>query len=333
VVKPRVPPAPPLAAPTTPTAPDSRPALAPGLRDAILGWFDAVGRPLAFRATADPWAILVSEAMAQQTQASRAADHWTRFLAQFPTAGALAAASPAAALRAWRGLGYNRRALALRSAAIVIVRDHDGIVPDDLEALRRLPGVGPYTARAVAALAFGRPVGAVDVNVRRVLARVLAGSRDSLGSSELQAIADAAVPAEAPGTWTHALMDVGATLCRPRGPRCGDCPAAPWCLYRRSGGTLEVAPRPRTRAGGAGPAAAAHGAAERPAAFRTTSRWLRGRILDHLRDTPDGGWASVPRELGTHDGSAVDRALGALARDGLAERHPEDPSKARLPIA
>jgi endonuclease III len=181
---------------TTSTAPDPPPALAPGLRDAILSWYGAVGRPLAFRATGDPWAILVSEAMAQQTQAVRAAEHWTRFLAQFPTARALADTTPAATLRAWRGLGYNRRALALRAAAIANVRDHDGFVPDDLEALRRLPGVGPDTARAVAALAFGRPVGAVDVNVRRVHARVLAGSRDALGASELQANADAAVPVD-----------------------------------------------------------------------------------------------------------------------------------------
>jgi A/G-specific adenine glycosylase len=150
-------------------------AVAPELRDAILAWFDAEGRPLAFRATSDPWAILVSEAMAQQTQAARAAEAWGRFLAEFPTVRALAAASPAAVLRAWRGLGYNRRALALRRAAIAIVEDHGGHVPSDLEALLRLPGVGPYTARAIAALAFGRRVGAVDVNVRRVLNRAVGG--------------------------------------------------------------------------------------------------------------------------------------------------------------
>ncbi|HEX8026281.1 MAG TPA: hypothetical protein VF484_08750, partial [Candidatus Limnocylindrales bacterium] len=143
-------------------------AAAGGLRDAVLDWYRQNGRPLAFRRTSDPWAILVSEFMAQQTQAARAADAWERFLVTYPTPAALAAASPADALRAWRGLGYNRRALALRGAAIRIVEDHGGSVPRTVEALDALPGVGPYTARALAALAFGARVGAVDTNVRRV---------------------------------------------------------------------------------------------------------------------------------------------------------------------
>jgi A/G-specific adenine glycosylase len=152
-----------------------RPALPAAARAAILGWYAERGRPLAFRRTTDPYAILVSEAMAQQTQASRAAASWERFMATFPTVGALAAASPADVLRAWAGLGYDRRALALWRAARVIVEDHDGRVPSSVEELQALPGVGPYTARAVAALAYGVPVGAVDVNVRRVLGRVAAG--------------------------------------------------------------------------------------------------------------------------------------------------------------
>jgi len=201
------------------------PAVAPELRDAVLAWYDVEGRTLAFRATKDPWAILVSEAMAQQTQAARAAEAWGPFLAEFPNAAALAAATPAAVLRAWRGLGYNRLAVALRRAAIAIVAEHGGRVPADIDALRRLPGVGPYTARAVAALAFGRPVGAVDTNVRRVLNRVVRGRPGAFTEAELQAVADASVPADRPGHWTHALMDVGATFCRPRAPHCEVCPA------------------------------------------------------------------------------------------------------------
>jgi endonuclease III len=150
------------------------PALPPDARAAVLAWYDAGGRALAFRSSRDPYAILVSEVMAQQTQVSRVVEAWPGFLARFPTADALAAATPAEVLRAWQGMGYDRRALNLRLAAQVIRDRHGGRVPDDIEALDRLPGVGPYTARAVAAIAFGRRVGAVDTNVRRVLTRMTA---------------------------------------------------------------------------------------------------------------------------------------------------------------
>lgn len=300
-------------------------AASPELRAAVLDSFAARGRDLAFRATTDPYAILVSEAMAQQTQAARAAEYWTRFMAEFPTVQALASATPAAVLRAWRGLGYNRRALALRKAAIAIVTDHGGRVPDDLEALVRLPGVGPYTARAVAALAFGRPVGAVDVNVRRVLSRAIGGSLDAFGAAELQRVADASVPLEAPGTWTHALMDIGATFCRPRTPRCEGCPAAPWCRYALASG--------RDAVSGNHEGTGLRVTRERPPPFETTSRWLRGRLLDLLRDAPGDAWAAIPTSMGQHHVESMTVALDALVSDGLAERHPADPRRARLPIA
>ncbi|MES2209217.1 MAG: A/G-specific adenine glycosylase [Chloroflexota bacterium] len=319
------------------------------LRDAILAWYAVRGRDLAFRGTTDPYAILVSEAMAQQTQAARAAGYWTRFLDEFPTVHALAAATPAAVLRAWRGLGYNRRAIALRRAAIAIVQEHGGVVPHDLDALERLPGVGPYTARAVAALAFRRRVGAVDVNVRRVLARSLGGSLDAFSAADLQAAADASVPTKAPGVWTHALMDVGATFCKPRDPLCGGCPARGACRYAASGMPaargLPLDPGPgriarerpvRERPARERPArerpARERPARERRAPFRTTSRWLRGQILDLLRDSPDDAWAPVPMSIGLHGDAAVAAALVGLERDGLIQRHPDDPGRARLPI-
>ncbi len=310
-----------------PTAALPMPADLPGMRAAVLAWYAARGRDLAFRGTSDPYAILVAEAMAQQTQAARAADYWARFLVEFPTVQALAEATPAAVIRAWRGLGYNRRALALRDAAVAIVRDHGGRVPSDVAALERLPGVGPYTARAVAALAFGRSVGAVDVNVRRVLSRVVGGSIGALAPRRLQEVADAIVPGDAPGTWTHALMDIGASLCRLRAPRCEACPAQRWCRHARSGGAGERAATPAR-----GPRSDGHGAREAPAAFETTSRWLRGRILDLLRDAPGSEWASIPSHLGSHAPAAVLDALRILAREGLAELHPAEPDRARLPI-
>jgi A/G-specific adenine glycosylase len=333
---------------TLPDAPAG--AIVPALREAILAWFDAAGRPLAFRGTADPWAILVAEAMAQQTQAARAAEAWSRFLGEFPTVEALASATPAAVLRAWRGLGYNRRALALRRAAIAIVGEHGGRVPADLDALRRLPGVGPYTARAVAALAFGQRVGAVDTNVRRVLNRAVGGRPGAFTEAELQAVADASVPGDRPGQWTHAVMDVGATFCRPRAPRCDACPARAFCraaidgtadmpaqgggARRRAGAARAGAARAgAARAGAARAGAAAIGARESGAPFHATSRWLRGRILDELRDAPADAWARVDAPLGDHDAVAVETAVRGLVREGLAELHPTDRGLARLPLA
>jgi A/G-specific adenine glycosylase len=186
------------------------------LHAAVLDWYARERRDLPFRRTRDPYLILVSEAMAQQTQIDRVAEAWTRFVDRFPTVEALAAAPLDNVLRAWAGLGYNRRAVHLHRAARAIVADHAGRIPDDLAALEALPGVGPYTARAVAAIAFGRHVGAVDTNVRRVLGRLV--GRDH-ASKALQALAARHLPAAHAADWTAALMDVGARHCRPV-PRC-----------------------------------------------------------------------------------------------------------------
>jgi len=292
------------------------------MHGAVLDWYRGSGRPLAFRQTADPWAILVSEFMAQQTQAARAAEAWAGFLERFPTPSALAASTPADVLRAWRGLGYNRRALALRSAAIAIVERHGGSLPSAVEALDALPGVGPYTARAVAALAFGRRVGAVDTNVRRVLSRALFDGPPS--ARALQAAADALVPAEQPGAWTHALMDVGATFCRPRNPRCGGCPLKELCRFAAARPTVPPTVPTPSRARSAPP---------KPA-FAATSRWLRGRILDRLRDAPEGVWVDFAKvAMGDHAAPAVESALAGLARDRLVELQPHTPASARLPLA
>jgi A/G-specific adenine glycosylase len=303
----------------------SPPSLSPAAQKAILAWYADHGRRLAFRETADPYAILVSEAMAQQTQAARAADHWMRFLRSFPTVVELAAASPADVQRAWRGLGYNRRALALWRAARVIVAEHGGRIPDTVEQLERLPGVGPYTARAVAAIAFGRPVGAVDVNIRRVIGRTVAGGAEALPAGALQAVANASMPPGRAREWTYALMDVGATVCRPRAPRCDECPVRPWCRY-----TLET---------GAGTDA---GAAEartprRSPPFPSTNRWLRGRILDRLRQVPDDRWVVLDEPIGMHDRDRVLAAARALSAEGLIEVAPlpadDDALRARLATA
>ena len=294
-------------------------------RAAILAWYAERGRRLAFRRTRDPYAVLVSESMAQQTQASRAAEYWERFMARFPTVEALAAATPADVLREWQGLGYDRRALALWRTARIVVDEHDGRIPAAVTELEKLPGIGPYTARAVAAIAFGIPVGAVDVNVRRVLGRIAGADPAAPDGPTMQRLADESVPTDRAADWTHAVMDIGARLCRPRAPSCEACPARPWCRYasmaagRSQGGT-----------------AAPH-AGRRPATpFASTNRWLRGRILDRLRAAQDGEWVALDSSIGVHDLARVQAAANAMAADGVVELGPDDPDAgimARLPLA
>ena len=242
-------------------------------------------------------------------------------MARFPTVEVLAEAPVADVLRAWAGLGYNRRAVHLHRAARAIVADHGGVVPPTVDALEALPGVGPYTARAVAAIAFGAPVGAVDVNVRRVLGRIWAGGGEAIAAPEMQVLADAAVPAGRAGAWTHALMDVGQRLCRPRRPNCADCPAIAWCAYAAG-----VRPAASPVAGG-DQRRVRHSAEP---AFEGTNRWLRGRIVECAREAP--GWVPFHEEIGDHPPGAVRTAVLALARDGLLEAR-DTPAglEARLP--
>ena len=289
---------------------------------AILDWYDARGRSLPFRGASDPYLVLVSEVMAQQTQISRVGEAWREFTTTFPSFERLAAASPADVLLAWRGLGYNRRALNLWRAARIVVDDHVGQLPADVAVLERLPGIGPYTARAVAAIAFGAAVGAVDTNVRRVLGRTIAGATDSLPAADLQRLADASVPADRTADWTHALMDVGATFCRTSRPDCEACPARPWCRHASEAGPPVEGRRDHV----------ARGARERAAPFESSSRWLRGRILDRLREVDGPGWLELVAPIGDHDRAAVQRSLVLLAAEGLVERDPDSALSARLPL-
>ncbi len=301
------------------------PDFPPALRDAILDWYVSRARSLPFRGSTDPYAILVSEAMAQQTQAARAGDAWTRFMDRFPTVEALAAATPADVLRAWQGLGYNRRALNLWRAARRIVDEFGGRVPADLADLESLPGVGPYTARAVAALAFGLPVGAVDTNVRRVLGRIVAGE---VGHPEpgRDAATGGRGGARGPGGRLDPCRD-GRGRDRVPAARAGlrgVSGAAVVSICRRHADADDAARRP------------GRGLPERRAApFPTTSRWLRGRILDRLRDARDGEWVVFDSSIGAHDAESVHQALTALAMEGLVERDVGQSFvvRARLPLA
>jgi A/G-specific adenine glycosylase len=192
-------------------------------QEALLAWYDGARRDLPWRSTRDPYRVLVSEVMAQQTQISRVAGHYGRFTQQFPTVEALASASLAEVLSAWSGLGYNRRARYLHAAAARVVT-HGW--PTTAAGLRELPGVGPYTAAAVACLAFDEPVAAVDTNMRRVLSRWVG---KPLAGNELTAAAATELDRARAPDWNQAIMDLGASICSPRAPGCNACPVQAWC--------------------------------------------------------------------------------------------------------
>ncbi len=286
------------------SAPDLPARRLGSLRATLLEWAEVNGRDLPWRRTRDPWAVLVSEVMLQQTQVSRVLERYGPFLARFPTPTACAAASAAEVVREWAGLGYNRRALGLRRAAAEIDARHGGRVPDDPEDLRALAGIGPYTARAVLAFAFEQDVGVVDTNVARLCARALSGR--SLRAAETQGLADRLVPSGNGWAFGQAMLDLGALVCRARDPRCDVCPWRRTCRWRRAG-----LPSPD-------PARATAGTARPQGRFEGSHRQGRGRLLDALRQGPvsrralpgAAGWPGDP-----------ERSLGAaeqLVREGFA---------------
>jgi A/G-specific adenine glycosylase len=267
---------------------------------AILAWGAPQLRDLPWRAVRDPWEILVAEVMLQQTQAERVVPKWTAFLDAYPDPPTCAAAPLGDVLRLWQGLGYPRRARNLRAAAEAVVERHHGRLPDDLDALIALPGIGPYTARAVLAFAFERDVAVVDTNIARILARV-GGER--LTPKRAQASADALVPEGHGWIWNQVLMDLGATLCRPT-PHCDRCPIADECSWHAAGH-----PDPD-------PAVGSAGVSTRQAPFDGSDRQARGRVLEALHDGP--------RPVSDFDA----RILATLVADALVELRDDT---ARLP--
>jgi A/G-specific adenine glycosylase len=215
---------------------DKSGSIAPAVND----WFDQGRRDLPWRADGFPaWGILVSEIMLQQTPVVRVIPRLTEWLDRWPTPASLAAAPPGDAVRAWERLGYPRRALALHAAAVAITERHGGVVPDDLTDLLALPGVGQYTARAVAVFAYGKRHPVVDTNVRRVLARAIKGQGEAGPASTVRDLAEmeAQLPQDAVAarTFNAAVMELGAVVCVARSPRCDECPIANRCAWRAAG--------------------------------------------------------------------------------------------------
>lgn len=267
-----------------------------GLVDAVLAWGGPRLRDLPWRHTRDPWAVLVSEVMLQQTQAARVVPAWRAFLDRFPDPGTCAAAPLGDVLRQWQGMGYPRRARNLHATAARVVDDHGGRVPDDLDALLALPGIGPYTARAVLAFAYEHDVAVVDTNIARILART-EGVR--LTPKRAQTAADPLVPEGLGWTWNQVLMDLGATVCRPT-PRCDECPARLACAWALAG-------RPEPD-----PAIGSAGVSTRQAPFEGSRRQARGRVLRALADA-----VVLDGTHGTHGADGVTRADGPDAAGGV----------------
>jgi A/G-specific adenine glycosylase len=270
----------------------------------ILAWFDANARDLPWRAPdTTPWGVLVSEVMLQQTPVHRVHDVWIEWMDRWPLPSGLAAEAPGTVVRAWGKLGYPRRALRLHTAAEAIASRHDDVVPADVDTLLALPGVGAYTARAVAAFGFGARVPVVDTNVRRVVARAVHGMADAGPPSTTRDLAqvEALLSDAAAARFSAALMELGAVVCTARRPRCADCPVAAQCAWMRAG-----------RPAGSAPARAAQ-------RFAGTDRQVRGLLLDVLRDAAD----PVPRgrlDAVWVDVAQRDRCLDSLLVDGLVEQ-------------
>ena len=274
--------------------------------DLLSAWFDETARDLPWRrADCTPWGVLVSEIMLQQTPVARVEPIWRTWLDRWPVPSALAAESQGEVVRAWGKLGYPRRALRLHAAAAAIAAEHGDVVPSDVDTLLGLPGIGAYTARAVAAFAYGRRCPVVDTNVRRVVARAVHGAGDAGPPSTTRDMADVEVllPRDdaAAAKLSAALMELGAVVCIARSPRCADCPVFATCAWQRNG-------RPAYQ----GPAKAVQ-------KFAGTDRQVRGKLLDVLRGTvePVGKPAL---DVVWADGGQRDRCLDSLLVDGLIEQ-------------
>jgi A/G-specific adenine glycosylase len=275
---------------------------------AITGWYQAHARDLPWRRPGTgPWAVLVSEVMLQQTPVARVLPAYTAWLARWPVPAALAAAPAADAVRQWGRLGYPRRAVRLHQAAQVITSRHGGEVPASLADLRALPGIGAYTAAAVASFAFGQRHAVLDTNVRRVLARLYGGSElpGPAPTAAEAGFAESLLPADPSLAvrWSVALMELGALICTAASPRCGACPVRASCAWHGAGRPASARRRPGQP-------------------YQGTDRQCRGALLAVLRDSP----APVPRatlDLAWPKEAQRARALAGLLADGLAVRHPD----------
>ncbi len=303
----------------------------PAMQQAVLAWFAHHGRDLPWRTTRDPYHILVSEVMLQQTQVDRVRPKYHAFLAAFPTLAALAAAPTAEVIRQWAGLGYNRRAVNLQRTARTILSEHGGQFPRTVAELRQLPGIGSYTAGAVACFAFEQDVAFLDTNIRRVLRRAWVapeGEPPATNDHALHRLGEQLIPAGRGWQWNQAIMELGALICTTTAPACWRCPLQAHCRSYAAWRTRDEQifdaaaspyPLPHTRP-------RLHAAEHRSEPFVGSTRYYRGRIIDVLRTAPAGS-RLTPAQIGAQikpDFAATDQPwigtlLQGLHRDGLLD--------------
>lgn len=272
--------------------------------EAVVLWFRRYGRDLLWRHSRDPWEILVCETMSQQTQLARVAQRWQQFLVRFPTVSSCAEASVGDVVPQWVGLGYNRRAVSLWRCAVVVTENYGGRFPEDLASLVALPGVGPYTARAILVFALERDgFGVLDTNVSRILAR-RAGR--PLRAVEAQAYADAAVPQGCAWIWNQAMLDIGATLCKAASPDCEPCPLRPGCGWNEAG------------LASPDPARGSAGVTGGQSRFVGSDRQGRGRLVAALAKGPVARGALAHVMGWPEDPERANRVSAGVVADGLA---------------
>jgi A/G-specific adenine glycosylase len=282
--------------------------MATELETALVGWYRRAARELPWRGRhVTAWAVLTSEVMLQQTPVNRVLPVFEQWLTRWPHPADLAADSPGEAVRMWGKLGYPRRALRLHECAVAITDRFGGEVPSRVADLESLPGIGSYTARAVAVFAFGQRQPVVDTNVRRVVARVVDGSGEAGPPSTRRDLAavEALLPAQRAraAVMSIALMELGALVCTARSPRCGDCPLATQCAWRLAGSPAYDGPRSPVQR------------------FTNTDRQVRGLLMDVLRAAP-GPVPAAALDISWHDPSQRQRALDSLVADGLIDPLP-----------
>jgi A/G-specific adenine glycosylase len=285
------------------------------IREALISWFEDNGRDLPWRRTRDPWRVLVSEVMLQQIQVKRAVPFYERFLTRFPTVESLAEAPLAEAIRVWEDLGRYRRVVYLHRTARIVMEEHDGKVPSNPEELVELPGIGPYTAGAVACFAHERDAAFLDTNMRRVLHRYFFGLKATTTATdkELLRVAGELVPPKRGWRWNQALMETGALVCTARRPRCEGCPLREGCRARVEAMSAGW-PKPERKT---------------PARrYEDTNRYYRGRVLARLREASHAGSRGIAlRELGRQIKQDFDEqdfrwlkaAVESLCADGLVK--------------
>ncbi len=272
-------------------------------------WYRVRGRhDLPWRLTRDPYAVLVSEVMLQQTQAGRVLPYYEAWMERWPTVAALAGASAGDTIREWGGLGYNRRAVFLHRTASTVMADN-GRIPKNIDQLVRLPGIGPYTARAVACFAFGTRTTVADTNIARVISRALLGVSTSKSATPMAQENAAGAVLPGPNARDHnlALMDLGATVCTARAPVCNVCPLVTLCAWRAAGYPVVQG----EAASGAVP-------------FEHSARFARGRIVDTLRGRQSASTSYLGGVLPDVHSRRVNEYLDALERDGIIERSGDD---------